>query len=118
MDVLSIWLTVLGWILGQALYQYTDFVQLDKRGRSGTRQDLRRWICASFMNYSEEAVRSAFAIKTCSSHTNLSADICPGLINFVQKWPTQDGYLSRSSLTLCLATALYAIYHYCSLYYA
>ena len=67
MDVLSIWLTVLGWVLGQALYQYTDFVQLDKRGRSGTRQDLRRWICASFMNYSEEAVRSAFACSSDSS---------------------------------------------------
>ena len=52
--MIYIWIITFVWILFQLLYQELDFVQLDKRGRSGTRQDYRKWIITSFMNTTDE----------------------------------------------------------------
>ena len=34
----------------------SDYVQLDKRGRSGTRKDLRNWVLQRYIQLGQEAV--------------------------------------------------------------
>lgn len=43
------------------IYQHADFEQLDKRGRSGTRKDLRQWIVGRQLQASAKVRRTAVA---------------------------------------------------------
>ena len=63
-DVLSneglhfIWYVCAAYFLCTLLWCQLDFVQLDQRGRSGTRQDLRVWVMEKFMGLASEELVS------------------------------------------------------------
>jgi len=73
--MLAMWGAVLVWIAAYWFLQRCDFTQLDKRGRSGTRQDIRNWVAQTYMSLSDEALGSYSAeaghiLNTLDNHVN------------------------------------------------
>ena len=62
-------LCVFGLALSTFIYMYCDFEQLDKRGRSGTRKDLRRWIIKRYLQLSDKARKCSAAEQGHVHHT-------------------------------------------------
>ena len=53
----NIWFCVASYAVLTVLFMYFDFMQLDQRGRSGTRQDLRTWLVGRFLDLPEDTLR-------------------------------------------------------------